>query len=153
MIRPRQKLEIKQFIAPGCGEIDKERIELFEQKAIRGLKRLLYANRAIIRDEFKKLDTRNTGQITLSDWSNALTIAMKMERIPWLKYKDKLVEYNAKKCLVKYETSFDNCDVLYTFTTEHSSINDALARYKETLVALFNLIDDNHSGRQYVENF
>merc|ERR1711884_610641 len=71
---------------------------------------------------------------------------MKMDRIPWLKYKDKLVEYNSKKCLVKYETSFDNCDVLYTFTTEHSSINDALARYKETLVSLFNLIDDNHSG-------
>ena len=71
---------------------------------------------------------------------------MKMDKIPWLKYKDKLAEYNAKKCLVKYETSFDNCDVLYTFTTEHANINDALARYKETLVSLFNLIDDNHSG-------
>lgn len=146
VIRPRQKLEIKQFIAPGSGEIDKERIELFEQKAIRGLKRLLYSNRTLIREEFKKIDTRNTGQISLSEWSNALTLAMEMKRIPWLKYKDKLVEYNPKKCTVKYETSFDNCDVLYTFTTEHSNINDALARYKETLVSLFNLIDDNHSG-------
>lgn len=83
----------------------------------------------------------------MSDWSHCLTKAMNMNKIPWLKYKDKLVEYNAKKCVVKYETSFDNCDVLYTFTTEHANINDALARYKETLVSLFNLIDDNHSGK------
>ncbi len=86
---------------------------------------------------------------SLSDWSNCLTKALKMDKIPWLKYKDKLVEYNSKKCLVKYETSFENCDVLYTFTTEHANINDALARYKETLVSLFNLIDDNHSGNLY----
>jgi hypothetical protein len=32
-------LEIKQFIAPGSGEIDKQRIEIFEAKALRGLKR------------------------------------------------------------------------------------------------------------------
>ena len=70
----------------------------------------------------------------------------KMERIPWLKYREKLVEFNAKKKKVRYESSFDNCDVLYTFTTDHLNINDALARYKETLIALFNLIDDNHSG-------
>lgn len=147
VIRPRQKLEIKQFIAPGSGEVDRERVALFEAKAIRGLKRLLYANRTHIREYFKKADTKNTGFISLSDWSNALTQSMgKMEKIPWLKYKDKLVEYNPKKNLVKYETSFENCDVLYTFTTEHLNINDALARYKDTLVALFNLIDDNHSG-------
>lgn len=120
---------------------------LFETKAIRGLKRLLYANKSLIMENFKKFDSQKTGFISLSDWSNGLTQSMgKIEKIPWLKYKDKLVEYNSKKNLVKYETSFDNCDVLYTFTTEHLSINDALARYKETLVALFNLIDDNHSG-------
>ena len=63
VIRPKEKLEIKQFIAPGSGEIDKERIELFEAKAIRGLKRLLYANRSIIREEFKLLDAKNTGYL------------------------------------------------------------------------------------------
>jgi serine/threonine-protein phosphatase with EF-hand domain len=153
VIRPRQKLEIKQFIAQGSGEIDKHKVELFEQKAIRGLKRLLYANRHLIREEFKRIDSKNTGYMTLSDWANALTRSMGMDKIPWLKYKDKLVEYNLKKGLVKYETSFDNCDVLYTFSTEHKDINDALARYKETLVALFNLIDDNHSGTINLQEF
>lgn len=153
VIRPKQKLEIKQFIAPGSGEKDKERVELFETKAIRGLKRLVYTNHQLIRDEFKKLDPKNTGYISLSDWSNALTKALAVEKIPWLKYKDKLVEYNPKKQMVKYETVFDNCDVLYTFTTEHKDINDVLARYKETLVALFNLIDDNHSGSINLQEF
>lgn len=145
VIRPRQKLEIKQFISPS-GEMNKQDVEIFETRAIRGLKRLLYANRALIREEFKKLDPKNTGYLSLTDWANALTHAMSMNNIPWLKYKDKLVECNAKRTMIKYETSFDNCDVLYTFTTEHKDINEALARYKETLVALFNLIDDNHSG-------
>ena len=38
-----------------------------------------------------------------------------MEKIPWLKYKEMLVEYNQKKQMVKYETSFDNCDGLLNF--------------------------------------
>jgi serine/threonine-protein phosphatase with EF-hand domain len=126
--------------------MNKQEVEIFEARAIRGLKRLLYANRNVIREEFKKLDPKNTGYLSLIDWSNALSNSMAMNNIPWLKYKDKIVEFNAKKNMVKYETSFDNCDVLYTFTTEHKDINEALARYKETLVALFNLIDDNHSG-------
>jgi hypothetical protein len=83
----------------------------------------------------------------------ALTKAMGMANIPWLKYKDKLVEYNAKKNMVRYDTCFDGCDVVYTFTTEHKNINDALARYKETLAALFNLIDDNHSGTINLQEF
>ena len=153
VIRPKQKLEIKQFIAPGFGEVDKHRVELFEAKAIRGLKRLLYANRNRIRVQFKMLDIKNTGYLSLTDWSNALTKAMEMQKIPWLKYKDKLVEFDVKKNMVKYETSFENCDVLYTFSTEHSDINDALARYKETLVALFTLIDDNHSGTINLHEF
>ena len=89
----------------------------------------------------------------MRDWSIALTTAMCMDKIPWLKYKDMLVEYNQKKQMVKYETSFDNCDVLYTFSTEHKDINEALARYKETLIALFNLIDDNHSGSINLQEF
>jgi serine/threonine-protein phosphatase with EF-hand domain len=63
VIRPREKLEIKQFIAPGCGDVDKERVELFEAKAIRGLKRLLYANRNAIRENFRALDPKNTGYL------------------------------------------------------------------------------------------
>lgn len=153
IIRPKQKLEIKQFIAPGSGELDKHRIELFETKAIRGLKRLIFANRTNVRQHFKKLDTKNTGYLSLSDWSVALTKAMEVEKIPWLRYRDKLVEYNTKKNLVKYETTFDNCDILYTFTTEHKDINEALARYKDTLVALFNLIDDNNSGTINLQEF
>lgn len=152
-IRPKQKLEIKQFIAPGCGEIDKQRVELFEAKAIRGLKRLIYTNHQLIRDEFKRMDPKSTGYLSLSEWANALTKALAVEKIPWLKYKDKLVEYNQKKQMVKYDTVFDNCDVLYTFTTEHKDINEVLARYKETLVALFNLIDDNHSGSINLQEF
>lgn len=153
VIRPKQKLEIKQFIAPGAGEVDKQRVELFEAKAIRGLKRLLYANRNTIREQFKRMDPKNTGYLSLSDWSNCLTKAMGMDKIPWLKYRDKLVEFSSRKNMVKYETSFDNCDILYTFSTEHKDINDALARYKETLVALFNLIDDNHSGTINLQEF
>ena len=153
VIRPKQKLEIKQFIAIGSGEVDKTRVELFEAKAIRGLKRLIYANRTPIRERFKLMDPKNTGYITLNDWSLALTKAMTMDKIPWLKYRDKLVEYNQKKGMVKYETSFDNCDVLYTFTTEHKDINDALARYKETLISLFQLIDENHSGSINLQEF
>ena len=99
------------------------------------------------------MDPKNTGYLSLSDWANALTRALAVEKIPWLKYKDKLVEYNPKKQMVKYESVFDNCDVLYTFTTEHKDINEVLARYKETLVALFNLIDDNHSGSINLQEF
>ncbi len=107
----------------------------------------------MIRDEFKRMDPKSTGYLSLSDWANALTKALAVEKIPWLKYKDKLVEYNQKKQMVKYDTVFDNCDVLYTFTTEHKDINEVLARYKETLVALFNLIDDNHSGSINLQEF
>jgi serine/threonine-protein phosphatase with EF-hand domain len=147
VIRPRQKLEIKQFIAPGSGEADRERVILFETKAIRGLKRLIYANKTVVNEKFHKLDPKKTGFITIKEWATALAESMgKIEKIPWLKYRNKLVEFDAKKNMVRYESSFDNCDVLYTFTTDHLNINDALARYKDTLIALFNLIDDNHSG-------
>ncbi len=114
---------------------------------------MLYVNRNIIKEEFKKIDTKNTGYLSLSDWSTALNKGMHIDKIPWLKYKDKLVEYNQKKNMVKYDTCFENCDVLYTFCTEHKDISDALARYKETLAALFNLIDDNHSGTINLQEF
>lgn len=76
------------------------------------MKGLIYTNRNIIKEQFKKLDPKNTGYLSLTDWSLALTKSMCMERIPWLKYKEMLVEYNQKKQMVKYETSFDNCDGL-----------------------------------------
>jgi hypothetical protein len=149
VIRPKQKLEIKQFIAPSSDQSNEiERVELFETKAIRGLKRLLYTNRHLLREEFKLAEKtkKPTGYLSPADWAMCLNKVLTVERIPWIKYKDKLVETHPKKGGVKYETSFDNCDVLYTFTTEHSDINDVLAKYKDTLVALFTLIDDNHSG-------
>lgn len=154
VIRPAQKLEIRQFVAQPGLENDRQRVFLFEEKAIRGLKRLLYTNRTAVRDEFKRLDPKSTGFLSLSDWSSALTRAVGgIEKIPWLKYRDRLVEYNEKKNMVRYETCFENCDVLYTFTTEHKDINDALARYKETLVSIFNLIDDNNSGAINLQEF
>ena len=164
VIRPRRKLEITQFVAPAASSAsssetssssssnkNKEAVELFETKAIRSLKRLLYTNRSVIRDEFfGKRDPQRTGLLGVNEWSAALSdwaSSMSMQRIPWLKYKDKLVESDpVHRGLVKYDSCFDNCDVLYTFSTEHKDINDALARYKETLTALFNLIDENHSG-------
>ena len=147
VLKPYKKLEIKQFVAPGYeNERNNERIELFEKKAIRNLKRLLYANRVEIMKKFNEYDKKNTGYLSLNDWSEALTKSMGIANIPWVRYKDMLVTYDEKKSLVKYETSFENCDILYTFSTESKDINHALARYKDTLVALFNLIDDNHSG-------
>jgi hypothetical protein len=87
--------------------MNKQDVEIFEARAIRGLKRLLYANRHLIRDEFKRMDPKNTGYLTLIEWSNALSSAMSMNNIPWLKYKDKLVESNVKKNMVKYETRYN----------------------------------------------
>ena len=154
ILKPKKKLEIQQFVAVGYeNEKINQRIEVFENKAIRNLKRLLYANREVIMKTFKEVDKKHTGYLTLNEWSDALTKAMGIANIPWVRYKEKLVEYDEKKGFVKYETCFENCDVLYTFSTEHKDINNALARYKETLIALFNLIDDNHSGTINLREF
>jgi serine/threonine-protein phosphatase with EF-hand domain len=154
ILKPKKRLEIQQFVAPGYENgKNNERIEIFENKAIRNLKRLLYANREALMKGFKGLDGKNSGYLTLGDWADTLTKTMGIANIPWVRYKDKLVEFNVKKALVKYETSFENCDVLHTFSTESKDINNALARYKETLIALFNLIDDNHSGTINLREF
>jgi serine/threonine-protein phosphatase with EF-hand domain len=149
-----QKLEIRQFVAQPGLENDRDRILLFEERAIRGLKRLLYTNRNSVREEFRKIDVSNSGYISPNEWSAALNRAIAgIEKIPWLKYRDRLVEYNEKNNMIRYETLFENCDVVYTFTTEHKDINNALARYKETLVSIFNLIDDNNSGSINLQEF
>lgn len=155
ILKPKKKLEIKQFIAPNenSNATQTQRVEVYEQKVIRNLKRLLYANRTQLIKNFKQNDPKNTGYLTLSEWTDILNKTMSISNVPWVKYKEKLVEYDSKKGLVKYNSSFENCDVLYTFSTENSNINDALARYKDTLVALFNLIDDNHSGSINLQEF
>ncbi len=151
VIKAKKKIEIKQFTTSGDeNETKKQRIELFEAKVIRSLKRLLYANKAKLLHDFKAIDPKKSGYISVIDWANLLTDIY--SKIPWVKYKDKLVEISSKG-LVRYESSFENCDVLYTFTTEHRDINDALAKYKDTLGALFNLIDDNHSGTINLNEF
>jgi serine/threonine-protein phosphatase with EF-hand domain len=154
VLKPKKKLEIQQFVAPGYeNQKNNERIEVFENKALRNLKRLLYANKQELLKNFKQVDTKNTGYVTLNDWSEILTKTMGIANIPWVRYKDLLVTYDEKKGLVKYETFTENCDVVHTFSTEFKNMNDALARYKDTLVALFNLIDDNHSGTINLREF
>jgi len=154
VFRPKQRLQIRQFVAPGFeSEKLNDRVEGFETKVIRNLRRLLFVHRSSLMENFKKADPKNTGYITFVEWTRILTKTLGIERVPWLKYKDKLVEYDMTKGSVKYESSFDNFDVVHTFSTDHKDINEALARYKDTLVALFNLIDDNNSGTINLQEF
>ena len=159
VLKPKKKLEIQQFVAPGYeNQKNNERIEVFEKKAIRNLKRLLYANSQELLKNFEEVDkkknnNKKTSYLNLNDWSETLTKTMGIANIPWVRYKDLLITYDEKKGLVKYDTFFDNCDVVHTYSTEYKNMNDALARYKETLVALFNLIDDNHSGTINLREF
>ncbi len=98
VIRPKQKLEIKQFIAPGCGDNDLERIKLFEQKAIRGLKRLIYTNRNVIREEFKKLDPKNSGYIRCGGFIFLLVVCYRKKIKCYLLNKHRIMKLlNIKK--------------------------------------------------------
>ncbi len=56
ILKPKKRLEIQQFVEPGYENgKNNERIEIFENKAIRNLKRLLYANREALMKGLKGL--------------------------------------------------------------------------------------------------
>lgn len=147
ILRPRQDIEISQFVAIESDHSKRnEQIEKIEKKIIVNLKKLMYFNRNALLEAFAQQDEEKSGYLQLNTWINTLNEVMSTENVPWRKYRSKLAECDDEKGLVKYASSFENCYVSNTFSDKCKNINDALARYKDTLIALFHLMDFNHSG-------
>ncbi|KAF5297302.1 hypothetical protein FQA39_LY12141 [Lamprigera yunnana] len=131
----------------------RQKIGLVESSAIRELRGHINSNREYLQQEFQKADPDFTGFIPLSEWCRALEAATELS-LPWRMLKDKLVSVSPETQLVRYSTTFDKInDSDITTVQAASTVVETLYRNKNSLEAIFRIIDKDNSGYISLEEF
>ncbi|CAF1318734.1 unnamed protein product [Adineta steineri] len=121
-----------------------KQVTLFEDPAYHSLIEKIMSNKTLLLKEFLKADTSKTEHLSLTIWADIMSDVLQMD-LPWLILRTKLVQEDPKGIL--YNTMFtdyilDNSK----FQMANAGIMEDLYMWKDMLLALFNLIDYNHSG-------
>ncbi|XP_077984118.1 serine/threonine-protein phosphatase with EF-hands 2-like isoform X2 [Glandiceps talaboti] len=127
----------------------KQSLSIVEESALRDLRYKVIANKSTLMQEFKKLDQKNTGLITVGEWAQVMATVLELE-IPWRIFKEKLVQVNSNG-LVLYETCVD-LDVIHN-QSSGPSITETLYRNKSNLETIFRVMDKDNSGQISMEEF
>ncbi|CAF2929864.1 unnamed protein product, partial [Rotaria sp. Silwood2] len=120
-----------------------KQITLFEDPAYQSLLERIMTNKSSLQKEFEKRDRYQTNHIPLKVWSEIMTNVLRID-LPWLTLRSKLVHEDKQGIL--YNTMFDEYALDNTKFHSNSGIMEDLYMWKDLLIRLFNLIDQDHSG-------
>ncbi|XP_029406562.2 serine/threonine-protein phosphatase rdgC isoform X2 [Bactrocera dorsalis] len=133
-----------------------QRISIVEASALRELGARLRDRRVQLEEEFSKLDPKNTGGVTVAQWSDIMERVTQMS-LPWRLMRDRLAppfspdEPNIVNYLLTLELL--ETDVIVEEAEASTSVTDALYKNKSSLEAIFHILDKDHSGQISLDEF
>lgn len=121
-----------------------KQVTLFEDPAYHALMEKIMTSKSILLKEFDKADVNKTDHLASTVWAEIMSSVLQVD-LPWLTLRAKLVQEDEKGIL--YRTMFDDYILDNSkFQMSNPGIMEDLYMWKDMLLALFNLIDYNHSG-------
>ncbi|KAG7221298.1 hypothetical protein INR49_017365 [Caranx melampygus] len=124
-----------------------------EHSALKVLREQLFAHRSDLLCAFRKLDTNNTGFVSLSDWAVAVESVMRLS-LPWRMLRCQLVTCKANDGMVNYNEWFNELSITGP-NMDHidQSLLETLYRHRSTLETIFRIVDTDNSGFITMEDF
>ncbi|XP_012155630.1 serine/threonine-protein phosphatase rdgC isoform X3 [Ceratitis capitata] len=133
-----------------------QRVSIIESSALRELGARLRARRDVLEAEFAKLDPKQTGAVTVTQWSDTMERVTQMS-LPWRLMRSRLAPQftQAEPNLVNYLMTLEllDTDVIVQEAEASTSVTDALYKNKSSLEAIFHIIDKDNSGQISLEEF
>ncbi|XP_017487654.1 PREDICTED: serine/threonine-protein phosphatase rdgC, partial [Rhagoletis zephyria] len=134
----------------------RQRVSIVESSALRELGGRLHARRDLLEEEFSKLDPKNTGAITISQWTDVMERVTQMS-LPWRLMRDRLGPpfSDREPNLVNYYMTLEllDTDVIIEEAEASTSVTDALYKHKGSLITIFHILDKDHSGQISLDEF
>ncbi|XP_053337393.1 serine/threonine-protein phosphatase with EF-hands 2 [Clarias gariepinus] len=130
----------------------RQSIRRTEHSALKVLREQLFAHKSDLIRTFQEYDAKNTGLISLNDWSSAVKQVLHLE-LPWRMLRSQLLT-NTTNNMLDYHNWFSNLAI-----TEPSCqyieqrLLEALYRHRSTLETIFRIVDTDNSGFISFEDF
>jgi serine/threonine-protein phosphatase with EF-hands len=109
-------------------------------RAIKQLKTYIFRLKPVLMDDFKILDTKDTGIITIDELIR--TLNKHLPNIPYYEVKDRICECDDNTNKAKYKTLF----AFMTMNSKYSDAPECIVHNHETLQCIFEKIDKDNSG-------
>ncbi|CAF3545299.1 unnamed protein product [Rotaria sp. Silwood1] len=121
-----------------------KQITLFEDPVYQTLMENIVAKKSLLEKEFERSDRNQTNYISSRVWADIMKNVLQID-LPWLTLRAKFVKEDTQGIL--YNTMFEEYTLDNTkFQKSHAGIMEDLYISKDVLMALFNLIDSDHTG-------
>ncbi|CAF2529170.1 unnamed protein product [Rotaria sp. Silwood2] len=121
-----------------------KKITLYEDPVYQTLMEKIVTKKSLLKKEFARSDRNQTNYISSTAWADIMKSVLQID-LPWLTLRSKFVKEDTQGIL--YNTMLEEYALDNTkFQKSHTGIIEDLYRSKDILMALFNLIDSDHSG-------
>nr|XP_046241369.1 serine/threonine-protein phosphatase with EF-hands 2 [Scatophagus argus] len=124
-----------------------------ERSALKVLREQLFAHKSDLICAFKKLDSENTGLVSLSDWATAVESVMHLG-LPWRMLRCQLITIKTSDGMIDYHEWFNEL-AIKGLNTDHidQGLLETLYRHRSTLETIFRIVDTDNSGFITMEDF
>ncbi|XP_062273978.1 serine/threonine-protein phosphatase with EF-hands 2 [Scomber scombrus] len=124
-----------------------------ERSALKVLREQLFSHKSDLIGAFKKLDSQNTGLVSLSDWASAVESVMHLS-LPWRMIRSQLVTCKTSDGMIDYYEWFNDLAIKGP-NTDHinQGLIETLYRHRSTLETIFRIVDTDNSGFITMEDF
>ncbi|XP_051807349.1 serine/threonine-protein phosphatase with EF-hands 2 [Acanthochromis polyacanthus] len=124
-----------------------------ERSALKVLREQLFAHKSDLICAFKKLDSENTGLVSLNDWALAVESVMHLD-LPWRMLRCQLVTRKTSEGMIDYYDWFNELAIIGPNSDNiDQSLLEMLYRHRSTLETIFRIVDTDNSGFITMEDF
>uniref|UniRef100_A0A3B5ACF7 Serine/threonine-protein phosphatase with EF-hands n=1 Tax=Stegastes partitus TaxID=144197 RepID=A0A3B5ACF7_9TELE len=126
-----------------------------ERSALKVLREQLFAHKSDLICAFKKLDSENTGLVSLNDWASAVESVMHLD-LPWRMLRCQLVTRKTSDGMIDYYDWFNELAIMGPSPgrpIRDIHLLETLYRHRSTLETIFRIVDTDNSGFITMEDF
>ncbi|MCJ8746865.1 hypothetical protein PDJAM_G00146640 [Pangasius djambal] len=123
-----------------------------EHSALKVLREQLFVHKSDLISAFQEYDKKNTGLISLNDWSSAVGQVLHLD-LPWRMLRSQLLT-NTTSDMLDYHNWFRNLAIKEP-SCEYieQTLLETLYRHRSTLETIFRIVDTDNSGLISFEDF